>query len=404
MDVVGSVKSYLFKKDSATTDNITFKLHYRVSFSILLGCMLLVSARQYIGEPISCIVDGVPSGTMDLYCWIHATFSVPSRWGKGSEEYGEGNPATIGTGPNPHPGVAPPQAGEDVVYHKYYQWVVFVLFLQALCFHLPRLFWKHTEGGIVKMLVGDLTNPMYIVNKDDRKDRIELIAKYFKENTKGHGGYALNFFLAEILCLINVISQIYFTDRFLGYQFTTYGWDVFTLNNMNPEDRPDPMNVVFPKVTKCTFFKYGTSGTIENRDGLCILALNIINEKVYLFLWFWFVGVAIFSAVALIYRILVVLVPSIRVQVLMTNTLYQVDRKLIQRCLSCPTHNFLDQVGDYWILFLLSRNLSPIAMRELFEDLGPVMNPEQNHYGYPNNFDPKYPTFDEKEFEKESQM
>ena len=49
---------------------------------------------------------------------------------------------------------------------------------------------------------------------------------------------------------------------------------------MNPEDRPDPMNVVFPKVTKCTFFKYGTSGTIESRDGLCILALNVINEKV----------------------------------------------------------------------------------------------------------------------------
>ena len=36
--------------------------------------------------------------------------------------------------------------------------------------------------------------------------------------------------------------------RFLGYEFSTYGWDVLTLNNMNPEDRADPMNVVFPKV------------------------------------------------------------------------------------------------------------------------------------------------------------
>ena len=31
------------------------------------------------------------------------------RWGKGSEEYGEGNPAAIGE-INPHPGIAPPQA------------------------------------------------------------------------------------------------------------------------------------------------------------------------------------------------------------------------------------------------------------------------------------------------------
>ena len=39
------------------------------------------------------------------------------------------------------------------------------------------------------------------------------IKKYFKESTKSHGGYAINFFLCEILALINVVGQIYFTDR-----------------------------------------------------------------------------------------------------------------------------------------------------------------------------------------------
>ena len=34
-------------------------------------------------------------------------------------------------------------------------------------------------------------------------------------------GYAINFFLCEILALFNVIGMIYFTDRFLGNQFTT---------------------------------------------------------------------------------------------------------------------------------------------------------------------------------------
>ena len=49
----------------------------------------------------------------------------------------------------------------------------------------------------------------------------------------------------------------------------------------------DPMAKVFPKVTKCSFHKYGPSGTIEIRDGLCVLPLNIINEKIYILLWFW---------------------------------------------------------------------------------------------------------------------
>ena len=66
------------------------------------------------------------------------------------------------------------------------------------------------------------------------------------------------------------------------------------------------------QVTKCTFHKYGASGTVTKHDGLCILALNIINEKIYCFLWFWFVAVAIFSAMAVVYRFIIIALPSLR--------------------------------------------------------------------------------------------
>merc|ERR1712109_347218 len=275
-----------------------------------------------------------------------------------------------------------------------YQWVVFVLFLQAACFHLPRLIWKHSEGGLMKMLVGNLTDPMMIINKGDRSDRIQFIKKYFKESMKSHGPYAMKFFFCEFLCLVNVIGQMYFTDRFLGYTFMTYGSDVFAMTFGDPEGRSDPMNMVFPKVTKCTFHKYGPSGSITRHDGLCILALNIINEKIYVFLWFWFVGVAIFSAIAILYRLIVLLVPSLRVSVIMARTLYQVDKKLVEDILSCPTHSWIDQVGDYWVVYLLSKNLSPVAMKELIEEPKPVMNPDPSYGEYPNLGS----------FEKESRM
>lgn len=119
-------------------------------------------------------------------------------------------------------------------------------------FHLPRIIWKHTEGGLMKTLVGDLTDPVMLIKKDERLERVSFIRKYFKESAKTHGGYAINFFLCEILSLVNVVGQIYFTDRFLGYQFTTYGMDVLKVTAGNPEDRADPMNMVFPKVSHNT--------------------------------------------------------------------------------------------------------------------------------------------------------
>ncbi len=82
---------------------------------------------------------------------------------------------------------------------------------------------------------------------------------------------------------------------------------------MEPEDRPDPMAKVFPKVTKCTFHNYGPSGTVEKKDGLCVLPLNIINEKIYIFIWFWLIIVTIISALALVYRLLVLVIPKLRV-------------------------------------------------------------------------------------------
>jgi len=383
--VVGPVKKYLLKRDPANTDNTVFQLHYRATFMILIVSMMLVSARQYIGDPINCIAEGVPGGTMDLYCWIHSTFSVPSRWGKLQDEYAEGGVGAVGpAGSQPHPGIAPIGEDETVVHHKYYQWVVFFLFVQALFFYVPRMIWKSAEGGLMKMLVNDLTNPAFMVNKDERSDRVAFIVKYFKTTSKTHGGYALNFFFCELLAFINVVGQIYFTDRFLGYTFTTYGWDVATLNTMDPESRADPMNMVFPKVAKCTFHKYGPSGTIQTHDGLCILALNIINEKIYVFLWFWFVGLALVSALALLYRILIILSPGMRVNVVMAHCLYNVDKKLVQECLDAPKHSFIDKIGDYWMIFLLSKNLSPIAMQELLEELQPILNPQPAYATYPN--------------------
>ena len=125
-----------------------------------------------------------------------------------------------------------------------------------------------------------------IIGADEKMNQIDNIVKYWRLHRGTHSIYALKFFFCEILNFANVIGQIYFTDFFLGGEFMSYGSDVLAYSEMEPEDRVDPMAKVFPKVTKCTFFKYGPSGTVEKKDGLCVLPLNIINEKIYIFIWY----------------------------------------------------------------------------------------------------------------------
>ena len=65
-----------------------------------------------------------------------------------------------------------------------------------------------------------------------------------------------------------------------------------TILQLSPDNRAMPK--IGPKTTpsslehfQCTFHKFGTSGEVEKHDALCLLPLNIVNEKVYIFLWFW---------------------------------------------------------------------------------------------------------------------
>ena len=114
---------------------------------------------------------------------------------------------------------------------------------------------------------------------------------------KSHGPYAMKFFFCELLCLINVIGQMYFTDRFtssqfasfinivifntsrfLGYTFMTYGSDVFAMTFGNPEGRSDPMNMVFPKVTMTMLTMMAM---MEMITVIMVIGGNDVNDNSY---------------------------------------------------------------------------------------------------------------------------
>ena len=141
---------------------------------------------------------------------------------------------------------------------------------------------------------------MFQLNKETRADEEGALAKYFVETMGLHDGWAARILLAHSLYLINVVGQVFFTDCFLGYEFSTYGVYAASFLEQEAQDRTDPMARVFPRVTKCTFHKYGPGGGIQRHDAQCVLPINILNEKIYVFLWFWFVFLAIVTAIQVI--------------------------------------------------------------------------------------------------------
>ena len=160
-----------------------------------------------------------------------------------------------------------------------------------------------------------------------------------------------------------MIGQIYLTDMFLGYQFTKFGRDVFAQSEMDLNTREDPMHRVFPKVAKCSFSKYGPSGSIQNHDALCVLPINIINEKIYIFLYFWFVFLGAISAMWLLYRFLTIVSLSLRVSIIYYRSDKQVPKPLIEAAISNPKHTTLERLGDYLLLYFITKNVNPLIIK-----------------------------------------
>lgn len=348
MPVAGLIK-VRYRGDKADIDSPFFKLHYRTTATVLFISSLLVTANDLIGFSIDCIGGNIPGGVLNTYCWIMSTFSVPSRNAAGEGRY------------YAHQGVEPYIEGEsETVKHAYYQWVPFVLFLQGIMFYLPHYLWKIFEDRKLDKITNGLRGRT--LSLEQRQDQCELLVRYVKETFHSHNYYVAKYFFCDILNFVNVIGQIYFINVFLGGVFMDYGTEVLSWSDSDPEERTDPMIDVFPRITKCTFHKYGPSGTIEKHDAMCVLALNIINEKIYVMLWFWLIILAILTALYTLYVIAVLMVPSMR-------------RTMLERNAKTDYKDRIDilmkkaELGDWFVLFLLSKNIDSILFRDFIARL-----------------------------------
>ena len=102
-------------------------------------------------------------------------------------------------------------------------------------------------------------------------------------------------FVYHINIMPDVIFQNLFSCFCRYYSFPPEEIDALDITN--------PMCEAFPRVASCTFWKYGSGGVPVGHNAICILSLNIIIDKVYLILWYWYVTVSLLGAIRVICRV-----------------------------------------------------------------------------------------------------
>ena len=168
---------------------------------------------------------------------------------------------------------------------------------------------------------------------------------------------------------------MFLMDKFFEGAFLTFGLEVIAFAERDQEDRLDPMIYIFPRMTKCTFHKFGASGEVEKHDALCILAatmkhprriyilpINIVNEKIYIFLWFWFLILGTLSALVVLYRLVIIVSPRMRAYLLYIR-FRLIKREVINTIVK------KSKMGDWFLFYMLGQNVDSIIFKEVMHEL-----------------------------------
>ncbi|XP_063227620.1 innexin inx3-like [Bacillus rossius redtenbacheri] len=334
--ITGFVK-VRFLEEKEVIDTAIFRLHSRATCAMLFLACALCTATTLLGDPIACLNDfkkGDFNKPLNTYCWISSTFSLPKHLHK---------PA----GQVIYAGIGPHSPGEDEqTFHTYYQWVPFALLFQGILFYLPHWLWKSMEQKRIEVISKGLRG--VLVDPNRSHDSVERLADYLVQTVNSNTHYGVGYMLCELLNLVNVIGNIFLIDKFLGGVFLSYGTEVISFANMEQFNRTDPMIRIFPRITKCAFHSYGSSGSIQTHDLMCVMAINVINEKIYIFLWFWLFALCGLTVLGVLHSLALVVSRDWRAVVL---------RK---RFLSRPEAEFLAHtlpLGDFMLLNFLSYNV-----------------------------------------------
>jgi len=364
ISIVKSATEVVLGIGEVSIDNFTFKLFYKWSVTIFITGSVAVSSSQFFGDPIACETprvdkfqadDSVDEDVLNAYCWMYSTFDIPPDFkGTCTRRVYDGK----------------------YLYHSYYQFVSVFLMVQAVLLYTPRCIWLAMEGGLMHFLVKDKTGR--VIDEPEKK-KSRLLVNYREHVHNKFNKYAFGFFFCEFLNIFILVGQILFIHAFLNYKYLDYGLQVYRYYMLPIEEREyllayNPMCEVFPKVASCSYQRYGRGGGQETKNAICILSLNIINDKVFVILWFWHVILLVTGLIRIVTR--GVQLCSARVRFFLLRL--QMHRYFSNnKHLTGIRHYILTcSIGDWFVLYQMSKNLNKRFFAEFLALLSLTVNPD----------------------------
>lgn len=131
---------------------------------------------------------------------------------------------------------------------------------------------------------------------------------------------------------------------------------------------------IFPITAKCLYSDYGPSGSTQTHDLLCLLTLNVINEKVFAFLYIWYVFLLFMSGGNLLWRSLILLSSSLRLKMIQSSTKWTEPLSVRELKKVFPK----DNIGDWFIIYLLGQNLNRFVFRDILNEIANSKEPLNN--------------------------
>ena len=277
--LVGDIAKY-FKIEEIDIDNLVFKMFYQGCVIVFFTGSMVGVMSQYFGEPINCDFKGIDGEMASDFCWIHGSSYIPSK-------YQEHMRCIVD-----HDGI---ESEDDSPDTSYYQWVTFVLLIQAGLFIFPYKLWKILEGGLMESFGTDGKSAIMLSEEAKYDDGVimeavvEKFVKYYRSTFHHNQMYFAQFVACEFMNLVILFANFWGTDKFLNGNFKYYGWNAIkyaTLTATEQKAEINPLCQAFPTEVSCTVPNIGAAGGEQSHNGLCVLSQNIINNKMYLIILF----------------------------------------------------------------------------------------------------------------------